>query len=197
MQQLLFLFFILFFITPASAQNLRYKVYKGEKKHIGDMLVHITGNPTEQMQIEIDTKVEVSFLATLAFHYNFISRYNQQKLLFAEARSFLNESPRDFSQLLWEHGRYRTIIDADTTQLDESAIFDTISTLYLREPINISRVFSERYNTWCSLVTDGLNRYKLTLPNGKHNYYQYAEGKCERVEVTSALIDLTFVLAEN
>jgi len=78
-----------------------------------------------------------------------------------------------------------------------SPINNTVTSLYYKEPINISQVYSERYGQMCSVkkISDG--NYGVSLPDGKQGIYTYKNGLCREVKTDLAGFKLRIVLNEG
>jgi len=73
-------------------------------------------------------------------------------------------------------------------------ILNTVTSLYYKEPINITEVYSERYGQMCNVkkVSDG--NYSVSLPDGKQGLYTYKSGLCREVKTDLAGFKLRIVL---
>lgn len=73
-------------------------------------------------------------------------------------------------------------------------ILNTVTSLYYKEPINITEVYSERYGQMCNVkkVSDG--NYSVSLPDGKQGVYTYKNGLCREVKTDLAGFKLRIVL---
>jgi Domain of unknown function (DUF6134) len=66
--------------------------------------------------------------------------------------------------------------------------------LYSKEPENISKVYSDNFQTFIAIQTTGQHQYKITLPNGDYNYYYYKNGVLNLVEVHHSFYSANIVL---
>ena len=69
--------------------------------------------------------------------------------------------------------------------------------LYTTIPEAISKVYSANFQKHLDIKKMADNRYRLTMPDGKFNYYTYKNGICTRVEIVRSLFTLQFVLRES
>jgi len=76
-------------------------------------------------------------------------------------------------------------------------IVSTITSLYYKEPVNISAVYSERYGKMCTVKKLSEGRYGVSLPDGKQGIYLYKNGLCQEVKTDLAGFKLRIVLNEN
>ena len=66
--------------------------------------------------------------------------------------------------------------------------------LYAKEPIDISKVYSDRFQQFLDIQTIGAHHYKIKFPDGNYNEYFYNNGLCTRVEVYNRLYRSSFEL---
>jgi hypothetical protein len=69
--------------------------------------------------------------------------------------------------------------------------------LYTTIPQAVSKVYSANFQKHLDIKKMEDNRYRLTMPDGKFNYYTYKNGICSRVEIVRKLFTLQFVLKEG
>lgn len=73
-------------------------------------------------------------------------------------------------------------------------IFNTVTSLYYKEPVDIKEVYSERYAQMCSVKKISEGNYGVTLPDGKQGVYTYKNGLCQEVKTDLAGFKLRIVL---
>ncbi|WP_031527988.1 DUF6134 family protein [Dyadobacter crusticola] len=76
-------------------------------------------------------------------------------------------------------------------------IKSTITSLYYKEPVNVSEVYSERYGKMCSVKKLSEGKYGVVLPDGKQGIYLYKNGLCQEVNTDLAGFKLRIVLNEK
>ncbi len=69
--------------------------------------------------------------------------------------------------------------------------------LYTTMPETISKVYSANFQKHLDIKKIEENKYRLTLPDGKFNYYTYKNGICTKVEIVRTLFTLHFVLRQG
>ncbi|MCF0070025.1 hypothetical protein LZD49_06050 [Dyadobacter sp. CY261] len=76
-------------------------------------------------------------------------------------------------------------------------ISTTITSLYYKEPVNITEVYSERYGKMCNVRKLSEGKYGVTLPDGKEGVYFYKNGLCREVKTDLAGFKLRIVLKND
>jgi hypothetical protein len=98
-----------------------------------------------------------------------------------------------------------TIVSGKSYKLTDNGVSKLISfspirynmlLLYTTIPETISKVYSANFQRLLDIKKIEPNKYRLTLPDGKYNYYTYKNGICTKVEIVRTLFTLQFVLRE-
>jgi len=76
-------------------------------------------------------------------------------------------------------------------------IYYNMLLLYTIMPEKINKVYSANFQTMLDIKKVEENKYRLTMPDGKYNYYTYKNGVCTKVEIIRSLVSLQFVLREK
>ena len=69
--------------------------------------------------------------------------------------------------------------------------------LYTTVPKNVNKVYSANYQKLVDIKKIAENKYRLLLPDNKHNDYTYKNGVCTKVEIVRSLGTVEFVLKEQ
>ncbi|MDQ6755423.1 MAG: hypothetical protein M3004_00655 [Bacteroidota bacterium] len=89
---------------------------------------------------------------------------------------------------------YKLIDNGKTKMVNFGQLRCGMLKLYVDVPDTISKVFSGNYQKLCDLKKVEENKYKLTIEEGKYNYYTYKNGVCVKVEIERPMVSLQFVL---
>lgn len=92
---------------------------------------------------------------------------------------------------------YKLTDDGVSTTTSFDPIRYNMLLLYTTIPESISKVYSANFQKHLDIKKVEHNRYRLTLPDGKFNYYTYKNGICTKVEIVRKLFTLQFVLREG
>ena len=84
-----------------------------------------------------------------------------------------------------KNGKYflKDIAKGKNGTIDLEVIYGNLATLFFTEPINIQKIYSDRYKRNVKIFTLGNNTYKVKLPNKSVSIYHYREGKCVLIEI--------------
>jgi hypothetical protein len=176
---MVFIFSITF--TAAYAQNERMYDVIRKGDNVGTLKASFTNTPLGQF-FYIESKIKVWVVINIKIVYNQTNLYKDGLLQKAALIRTVNGSTKVNNNILKHSLGYVCMnIDGDTTMVKDE-IRHTIATLYFREPVNISRVYSENFLAFLAIKSTGPHTYELTLADGKKNYYTYANGLCTKVQ---------------
>ncbi len=68
----------------------------------------------------------------------------------------------------------------------------TVTSLYYREPVNMTRIYSERFGKMCTVHKIAAGAYEVVMPDGKKAVYRYTHGRCREVRSEIVGIPLLF-----
>ncbi|CAN5443756.1 hypothetical protein BH23BAC1_BH23BAC1_06130 [soil metagenome] len=180
---------------PLQAQELSYDiVWKGDS--IG--FLHASKIPTKNMtRYEIDSQASFRFIAKIELDYYFENVFSNGVLVKGISKHSMNNKLKSSSSIKWDGKKYNATVDDLEVPLDKKAVKTSMTSMYYQEPVGINEIFSERYAVYCAIKPVGTNKYELTLPNGKKNYYTYEGGICTLVEVNHPMATFYFKLRQN
>lgn len=153
---------------------------------------------TETHRIESDFKVMF-----YKGSYSTQTNYVQGKLVSATCAHHVNGDLKE--KTLTKTGSksfYEVLFSGEDSEDKPSVVVNkpissTITSLYYKEPINITEVYSERYGKMCNIRKLSEGKYGVTLPDGKEGVYSYKNGLCREVKTDLAGFKLRIVLNEG
>jgi len=92
---------------------------------------------------------------------------------------------------------YKITDDGESKLISLNPIYYNMLLLYTTIPAGISKVYSANFQKHLEIKKVEENKYRLTMPDGKFNYYTYKNGICTKVEIVRSLFTLHFVLREG
>jgi len=155
-------------------------------------------NDTETHRIESNFKV-LFYSGKYATQTDFV----QGKLVSAVSAHHVNGDLKEKTQTktstkslyeIWFSGEDG---DDKPKKVFNAPINNTVTSLYYKEPLNISQVYSERYGQMCNIKKVSEGNYSVDLPDGKQGIYSYKNGQCKEVKTDLAGFKLRIVLNEG
>ena len=92
---------------------------------------------------------------------------------------------------------YKLTNDGESKLIPLNPITYNMLLLYTTVPESITKVYSASFQKLLDINKIADNKYRLTMPDGKYNYYTYKNGICTKVEIVRTLVSLQFVLREK
>ena len=185
-------------ISVAKAQNIYDVIVAG--RTIGSLKVFDEKglNDAETHRIESDFKIMF-----YKGSYSTQTNYVQGKLVSATCAHHVNGDLKE--QTLTKTSSktlYEVLFSGEDAEdkpnvVVNKPISSTITSLYYKEPVNITEVYSERYGKMCNIRKLSEGKYGVTLPDGKEGVYSYKNGLCREVKTDLAGFKLRIVLNEG
>ena len=135
--------------------------------------------------------------------YSIQSSYSQGKLLSSVATHHVNGDLKEKTQTKSAvKPLYQVLFSGEDAPKNDRKdinfpIIRTITSLYYKEPINISEVYSERYAQMCRIEKLSEGSYGVNLPDGKQGVYTYKNGQCREVKTDLSGFKLRIVLNDS
>jgi hypothetical protein len=94
------------------------------------------------------------------------------------------------------NGSTYTVYKGNKTEtLDNYPIHYNMLSVYISEPVNITKVYSDNFQQQIGIQKIADHHYKIKFPDGNFNEYFYTDGVCSKIEIHhrlySASIELT------
>ena len=106
---------------------------------------------------------------------------------------YMNNKMEDSSALVYKSGKYHGYRSPDDHfSLEHIGVNFSMIKLYYKEPLGLKEVYSERYLEMCPIESVAPHKYKVYIPNGKHNYYTYKNGQMVEALIDRTWFNLTF-----
>jgi uncharacterized protein DUF6134 len=155
-----------------------------------------TNGAMDYLKMESDVKTRF-ILMTFTAHASEEAVYRNGVLLHSSIYRKLNGNEKVNKQHLAQNSQY-IIRRGNNTEINKSyPITYNMLSLYSREPENISRVYSDNFETFLAIQKVDGHKYKITLPDGNYNYYLYTGGVLNLVEIHHSLYSANIVLTNN
>jgi hypothetical protein len=192
---ILLLVILLIFSTNSYSQNktLNYQIIRNGDK-VGSLLFSETSTgDLDYLKMESDVKTRLIF--TFTAHASEEAVYNNGILFRSSIYRRLNGSEKANKQHQATGNRQYLIRTGERSELTKTyPITYNMLSLYSKEPENISKVYSDNFQTFLAIEKAASHKYKVTLPDGNYNYYYYKNGTLILVEVHHSFYSANIVL---
>ena len=192
---ILLLIILLIFSTNSYSQNKKFNyqiIRNGDK--VGSLLFSETStDDLDYLKMESDVKTRLIF--TFTAHASEEAVYNNGILLRSSIYRRLNGIEKANKQHEATGNRQYLIRTGKTSEFTKTyPITYNMLSLYSKEPENISKVYSDNFQTFLAIEKAASHKYKITLPDGNYNYYYYKNGILNLVEVHHSFYSANIIL---
>lgn len=201
LKRVVIFYFLLFMAMALSssllAETLHYDVVKDNKK-VGYFQIGRSMSTNNDVVIRSESTVRVSMLFTIEVIDKMYAVFRNNVLHTATIYRTLNGNVRVNNLTQWQNGKYAlsTKDEKNSGAFTQSIRFTTVS-LYFDEPLNLTEVYSEKFQRMVSVKSIGIHKYQLTLPDGNTAKYTYLNGQCSEVEAKTDWAVIKFVFKEK
>lgn len=112
---------------------------------------------------------------------NFDVIYKNGKLFSAYAKN-VKDGVTEIVNIVWQDTKYIIERGEERLQMLHPLDFSAIL-LYFTEPLNRTKIFSERMGEYANFVKTGTGQYECKTANGVNNIYRYKDGKLVELEM--------------
>jgi hypothetical protein len=176
----------------AQERIIHYSVlHRGEKK--GTLTLHQQVN-AQQVRIKIESDVKSRFLILIHVKSDEEALFRDGILVYSSISRTVNGDLKMNQQLTAAGDSYRLSSEDGNPPLPDYPVHYSILSLYYREPVGISSLYSDNFRQYVPIKKIAAAKYEVDFPNGNYNYYSYKNGVCVQVDVHQSFYDLQFVI---
>lgn len=188
---------ILISMIPAKAQtkHLSFHIQKGEKVLGKVQLRKIMSN--DSIIYEADNQIMFKFLRRFRIDAKESSIYLHNQLQYSEISRSINGSKKPRVRLTYDKGKYQASRGKDIIELPEAAIATNLISLYFNEPYDGLRVYCDYHLAFSRVSEISEGTYRVDLPNGGRNIFQYNNGQCVRVTAIQPFFKVQLIALNN
>jgi hypothetical protein len=186
---------LLTFNGHSQAKSLNYQIMRKGSK-VGSL--HFSQFVSAGMNyLEMESEVKTSFVFTFTAKVKEEAvYYSNGVLLRSSIYRKMNGSEKVNKQHHEANNQYIIHSGKDSVVTKNYPITYNMLSLYNEEPVNVSKVYSDIFETFLAIQKTGDHDYKIDLPDGNYNCYYYKDGVLNLVEVHNSLYSATIVLAK-
>ncbi len=180
-------------VSVASAQklNLNYKVVNNGNVIGWVKIQKINNGSASSIVLTSEVKRRIIFLLTVEEKQD--AYFNEAGMINSSIYRKVNDNVKMNQQTIYK-GSYYEINNPKTTErvVIQQVQYNLLS-MYIKEPVNINKVYSETFQRYLTIEPKGNSVYKLKQPDGNVNYYYYENGICSKVVMEHSLFSIQFV----
>jgi len=151
----------------------------------------IAGNRTVlTLESEINTRFIFNFKAKAKEE----AIYDDSVLTWSSIYRKLNGNVKVDKKTKATGNTYTVYKGSKTETLNNYPIRYNMLSIYVTEPVNISKVYSDNFQQQIDILKIADHHYKIKFPDGNYSEYFYTNGVCSKVEVHHSLYRATIEL---
>jgi hypothetical protein len=177
--------------AAAQKLNLNYKVVNNGNTIGWVKIQKIDNGGASSIVLTSQVKRRIIFLLTVDEKQD--AYFNEKGMINSSIYRKVNDNVKMDQQTIFK-GNYYEVKNPKTSEklLIKQVQYNLLS-MYIKEPINIDKVFSETFQRYLTIEPQGKSVYKLKQPDGNVNYYHYENGTCSKVVMEHSLFTIEFV----
>jgi hypothetical protein len=186
----LFLILSLIFLNSTKGQVYGFEVFLGQKKS-GRMSINVTNYLNENQLMDIKMDFKSSNIAENRIQYFASSYFKKSILTDAEALLEYNTVLKERCLTKLSKNTYQIRRKDEAMEYSDKKISWILESLYLKEPTNISSIYSIRYGTFLEIRVIDTGVYSVKMPiSGSVNFY-YKNGDFIKSETIGNIQQMT------
>ena len=179
-------------VTQAQNRVLKYQILRNGTP-VGTLLFSQTStNDGDYLKMESDVKTR--FIFSFVAHASEEAIYHHGVMFRSSIYRRLNGNEKVNKQHQENNGQYIIHAGQRSEVTKTYPITYNMLSLYSKEPEDISKVYSDNFESFVSIQKTGQHRYKITLPDGNYNNYYYKNGVLALVEIHHSFYSANIVL---
>ena len=188
---------IIVFLTISVFSNSQDKKLEYQIKRNGDVVgnIHfsqISSGPRTTMKLESEVKTRFIFTFTAKAQEETI--YDNGIMTWSSIYRKLNGNVKADKKTKVDGNSYTIFKGGKTEKLGNYPIRYNMLSIYVLEPINISKVYSDNFQQFLDIQKIKAQHYKIKFPDGNYSEYYYDGGICSKVEVHHSLYSASIEL---
>lgn len=179
----------------SQTRSLNYEILRNGNK-IG--FLHFTQSIMKGFNhLQVESEMEARFL------FSFIVKVKEEAFYFNGIlfRSSIYRQMNGNKKINKQHQAFHNEYIIQTGKRSEVTknypITYNMLNFYIKEPVDISKVYSDNFETFIAIEKVDAHKYKIKLPDGNYNCYYYKDGVLYMFEVHSSLYSATIVLTNK
>lgn len=187
------LIFILI-ISPAFSQEKKLEYHI---KRNGDVVgnIRFTQNISgSRTTLRLESEVKTRFIFTFTARAQEETIYDNGIMTWSSIYRKLNGNIKADKKTKANGNSYTVYKGSKTETLNDYPIRYNLLSIYVLEPLNILKVYSDNFQQQVDILKLAEHHYKIKFPDGNYNEYFYSNGVCTKVKIHHSLYSATIEL---
>ena len=184
--------FSLMISTNAQEKKLEYNI-----KRNGDVVgsIHfIQGIAGSRTVLTMESEVNTRFIFSFKAKAKEEAIYDNGIMTWSSIFRKLNGTIKVDKKTKANGSVYTVYKGSKTETLNNYPIRYNMLSVYISEPVNITKVYSDNFQQQVDIQKIADHHYKIKFPDGNYNEYFYTNGVCSKIEIHHSLYSATIEL---
>ncbi|MEO6000703.1 MAG: DUF6134 family protein [Chitinophagaceae bacterium] len=175
----------------AQNLNLNYKVVNNGNIIGWVKIQKIDNGGSRSIILTSEIKRRILFLLTVEEKQD--AYFNEAGMINSSIYRKVNDNIKMNQQTVYKGNYYEVRNPNKLEKITMQQVQYNLLSMYVKEPVDIRKVYSETFQRYLDIEPKGNEVYKLTMPDGNINYYHYKNGICSKVVIERSLFSIEFV----
>lgn len=184
---------LLLFQVPALGQSIIYDILLAGRD-VGELKITPANTGSNRESLRVEGAINTLFYDVVYVGENL---FEKGVLKSSVSSQEVNGRLKEKTNTIHTNNSYNILfVEARSTPKKKPQIAhpinNTVTSLYYREPLNMTQIYSERFGKMCSIQKVAVGAYEVIMPDGKKTLYHYTQGQCRQVQSEIVGIPLIF-----
>ncbi|HYJ37814.1 MAG TPA: DUF6134 family protein [Chitinophagaceae bacterium] len=175
----------------SQTRALNFQIIRNDNK-IGEVRFSENSSGTTD-SLKMESNVKTKFIFTFIGYVLESATFRNGVLLQSSIYRKFNGDEKVNKTHRAQNTQYVISKGKNSKVLEDYPITYNMLSLYSKEPVNISKVYSDNFEKFLSINKLGNHKYKIILPDDNYNLYHYIDGVLNLVEVHHTFYTVKFM----
>jgi hypothetical protein len=192
-----FIFFAAVSLSLAAVSDAQDKMLSYNIKRNGDVVGAIqvaqivSGSRTT---LKLESEVKTKFIFTFTARAKEETIYDNGVMTWSSIYRKMNGNVKADKKTKANGNSYVVYKGSKTETMENYPIRYNMLSVYVLEPVGISRVYSDNFQQYVDIQKLAAHHYKIKFPDGNWNEYFYTNGVCSKISIHHSMYSATIEL---
>lgn len=172
-------------------EEIVFKVVR-KNKEIGYITIN-RSSLNRKTTYSLSSEVNATFILNFKAKGMEKSIYENDVLVFSSMYRTINDRLKLDQTLRLINGNYLFTNRSEQQFLHLDEIHQNLVTLFFKEPVNINKIYSDKFKQTVNIEHLGHGKYMITLPDNSTSVYHYRYGQCILIELKGSFYKVDLV----
>lgn len=143
------------------------------------------------------TNIQIKFIKTFDINYEYDVLFHNDILQNAHVDINYNGNNHAQADTKRKNNEYQVIKDGKLEATFKEIVWYSTISMYFKEPVNITRCYSEQEGDFNKIIHLGNHKYKKINTSGRESFFFYKNGSLEKAIIDGGIVSFEMVLKQN